>query len=44
MANKLIHITDLYHPHADPDDHYDLAQVFGLEKLGKLEIMQVLID
>lgn len=44
MANKLIHITDLYHPHADPDDHYDLAQVFGLAKLGELEVLQVLID
>jgi len=44
MANKLIHITDLYHPHADPDDHYDLAQVFALAKLGEVEILQVLID
>ena len=29
---KLIHITDLYHPHEDPDDHFDLAQIFALAK------------
>jgi hypothetical protein len=26
----VIHITDLYHPHNDPDDHFDLATVFGI--------------
>lgn len=44
MSQKLIHITDLYHPHGDPDDHYDLAQVFALGKTGDLEVMQVIID
>jgi len=24
----LIHITDLYHPHEDPDDHFDLAFLY----------------
>ncbi|MBQ2968637.1 MAG: hypothetical protein IJE10_11030 [Clostridia bacterium] len=41
---KLIHITDLYHPHADPDDHYDLAQVYALSALGSVELEQVIID
>lgn len=44
MPAKLIHITDLYHPHNDPDDHYDLAQVFALHKLGAIELQQVIID
>ena len=44
MAAKLIHITDLYHPHADPDDHYDLAQIFSLANLGYIDIEQVIID
>lgn len=44
MASKLIHITDLYHPHADPDDHYDLAQVFALAKSGAIQLEQVMID
>lgn len=44
MAQKVIHITDLYHPHADPDDHYDLAQLFALAKTGDIELMQVMID
>lgn len=42
--SKLIHITDLYHPHADPDDHYDLAQVYALSALGDIDIQQIIID
>ena len=41
---KLIHITDLYHPHNDPDDHFDLAQVFALAKCGYFSLEQVIID
>lgn len=44
MAQKVIHITDLYHPHQDPDDHFDLAQIFALAKQGDLEVLQVMID
>jgi pyrimidine-specific ribonucleoside hydrolase len=28
----LIHITDLYHPPQDPDDHFDLATIAALEE------------
>jgi pyrimidine-specific ribonucleoside hydrolase len=28
----LVHITDLYHPPQDPDDHFDLATVVALEE------------
>jgi pyrimidine-specific ribonucleoside hydrolase len=28
----LIHITDLYHPPQDPDDHFDLATILTLEE------------
>lgn len=28
----LIHISDLYHPPQDPDDHYDLATIAALEE------------
>jgi hypothetical protein len=44
MPVKLIHITDIYHPHADPDDHYDLSQIFALSKMGEIKIEQVIID
>lgn len=44
MAAKLIHITDLYHPHNDPDDHYDLAQVFALHKCGAIDLQHIIID
>lgn len=28
----VIHSTDLFHPHEDPDDHYDLACLFAIEE------------
>ena len=42
--NKLIHITDLYHPHNDPDDHFDLSQIFALAKKGDIDLRQIIID
>jgi pyrimidine-specific ribonucleoside hydrolase len=30
---SLIHVTDLYHPPQDPDDHFDLVTVVALEEL-----------
>ena len=36
MKPYLVHMTDIFHPHGDPDDHYDLALVFALHKLGYL--------
>jgi hypothetical protein len=40
----LIHISDLYHPPCDPDDHWDLATAFALEKQGRVRLLGVLID
>jgi len=31
-------MTDIFHPHGDPDDHYDLALAFALHKPGYLEL------
>jgi len=42
--SALIHATDLFRPHNDPDDHFDLATVFALAAQGKLELLAVLID
>lgn len=28
----IVYSTDLYHPHEDPDDHFDLATLFALEE------------
>lgn len=39
-----IHQTDLFHPHADPDDHWDLATVFSLAGSGHIDLLAVLID
>jgi len=40
----LIHATDLFRPHADPDDHFDLATVFALAAQGRFELPAVMID
>ena len=44
MKPLLIHTTDLFHPHGDPDDHYDLAVVFALAVAGKIDVAEIIID
>jgi hypothetical protein len=36
-----IHGTDLFHPHDDPDDHFDLATVFAMPEL---DVRAILLD
>ncbi len=43
-APPVIHMTDLYHPHGDPDDHFDLACVFSLASQGLIDLKGVCID
>lgn len=40
----MIHVTDLYRPHDDPDDHWDLACVFSLAWQGNVDLLGILID
>ena len=40
----MIHVTDLYHPHGDPDDHWDLACVYALACAGSVDLKAVVID
>jgi hypothetical protein len=40
----LLHATDLFRPHADPDDHFDLATVFALAAQGRISLLAVMID
>jgi hypothetical protein len=40
----MLHVTDLYRPHMDPDDHWDLACVYALASRGDIELKGVLID
>lgn len=40
----MIHVTDLFRPHNDPDDHWDLACVFALAHQGAIDLKGVLID
>ena len=39
-----LHLTDLYRPHDDPDDHWDLATQFALAKVGAIDLRGVIID
>ena len=39
-----VHQTDLFRPHQDPDDHYDLACQFALQKQGLIKLMGVMLD
>lgn len=41
---SVIHQTDCFHIHADPDDHWDLACQFALAYLDWIEFKGVLID
>jgi len=40
-AVPVIYSTDLYHPHIDLDDHFDLAQLFAL---AELDIKGIILD
>ncbi len=40
----VIYQTDLYHPHNDPDDHFDMATIFSLAYQGQICLEQIIID
>ncbi|MFC1794237.1 hypothetical protein ACFL3Q_11690 [Planctomycetota bacterium] len=40
----VLHVTDLFRPHMDPDDHWDLACVYSLAYRGDIDLKGVLID
>ena len=40
----VLHVTDLFRPHEDPDDHWDLACVYALAHQGDIDLKGVLID
>jgi hypothetical protein len=40
----LLHATDLFRPHNDPDDHFDLATAYALAAQGRISLLAVMID
>ncbi|MGQ9880080.1 MAG: nucleoside hydrolase [Armatimonadota bacterium] len=44
MATPLIHQADLFRPHNDPDDHFDLACVYALALQRKIDLHGIVID
>jgi hypothetical protein len=43
-AVPMLHVTDLFRPHNDPDDHWDLACAYALAYQGRADLHGVLID
>ena len=43
-GTPFIHVTDLYRPHIDPDDHWDLACVYALAHRGDIALKGIVID
>ena len=37
----VIYCTDLFHPHDDPDDHFDIAALYAL---GEIDILGIVLD
>jgi hypothetical protein len=44
MQETLFHQTDLFRPHNDPDDHWDLACAFAVARKGMVTLAGILID
>ena len=40
----VVHLTDLFRPHGDPDDHWDLATLFALAGQRRIDVRAVMID
>jgi len=40
----VLHATDLFRPHMDPDDHWDLACVYALAYRGDIDLKGILTD
>ncbi len=40
----VVHLTDLFRPYGDPDDHWDLATLFALAGQGRIDVRAVMID
>lgn len=43
-VSPVIHTTDLYHVHCDPDDHWDLASIYALAYSGLIDLKGIVID
>ncbi len=39
-----LHVSDLFRPHDDPDDHWDLATQYALAWQGRIELLGVMTD
>ncbi len=40
----MVHVTDLFRPFADADDHWDLACTYALARRGDVDLLGIIID
>ena len=40
----MVHVTDLFRPFADADDHWDLACTYALRERGDVDLLGIIID
>ena len=43
-VNPVVYTSDLFHPHADPDDHWDLATVYALANKGLIDLQGICLN
>lgn len=44
LGTPTLHVTDLFRPYDDPDDHWDLSTQFALAKTGGIDLRGIIID
>ena len=44
MIKDVVLTTDLYHRHGDPNDHFNLAALYALDKMGLINLVGILCD
>ena len=44
MVKDVILTTDLYHQHGDPNDHFNLAAMYALDKMGLINFVGIMCD
>jgi hypothetical protein len=40
----VIYTSDLFHPHADPDDHWDLATIYAFANQGVIDLLGICLN
>ncbi len=44
VPTPVLYLGDIYQPYCDPDDYWDLATAYALAKLGRIELLGIVLD